>query len=543
MSIKKTLAGIVLAAASLMNLGCDEKTKIEYRDVERWQTPVAEMGVASDDGSYAALRMQDKTDIEAMIFDSADGNLDNISKDSNYSDYPVSFSGNHLIVNSEGPSGNNSKLKVFNVPGRNTVFASDEFRYVFNICPYANGQKVLFQGDKGGSDWHVYMNTIGNNLAQKLLPNAVSSRIESASKDFSVVFVQAYTEPGTGNTLYFLDTTNDALSPLINDSNNYVRLISDNNKKALVHFWNSNPGLKVIDMSSAPVVYVASMPSGKQFGDTRLISENGLGALASLFDINNGDYEFWHMGTQNPPQFKFIAKRDPAAGEYIEDEAISPDGKVVAFGHSASTFKARLYNAETDEFYDPLSGIANLQWSNFMGFSQNGKPVIEYEVSPSVNNNFVVHDPATKTNTQLGQAGYEDFWRRVFTPDNKYFVISAENSATNWRAVILEDLVNSTKKIVEQTGINFDYSGATPDSSHIFLQGRDSTSSNLFMYDVQADVLTNLTNHADLNVNWFNIRAFSKDKSKMYFEERFNNGTKQVKEYTFATGAIRLISY
>jgi WD40 repeat protein len=230
------------------------------------------------------------------------------------------------------------------------------------------------------------------------------------------------------------------------------------------------------------------------------------------------------MGTQNPPQFKFIAKRDPAAGEYIEDEAISPDGKVVAFGHSASTFKAMLYNAETDELYDPLSGIANVQWSNFMGFSQNGKIVLEYEVNPSVNNNFVVHDPATKTNTQLGQAGYEDFWRRMFTPDCKYFMINA-------------------KKIIEQAGVNFEYSNATPDSSHIFLQGRDSTSSNLFMYDVQADALTKLTNHDDLNVNWFSIRAFSKDKSKMYFEERFNNGTKQVKEYTFATGAIRLISY
>ena len=154
----------------------------------------------------------------------------------------------------------------------------------------------------------------------------------------------------------------------------------------------------------------------------------------------------------------------------------------------------------------------------------------------------MLHNPATKANTSIVEAGYNLSSSAEFTPDRKYFVLDAEEDATGWEVIILKDFVNNTTKVVKPTvASDCNYVGVTPDSSRIYLRAEYK---DLVAYDIASDSFVQITNNIlfDKSVN-FRILGHSKDNKKVFFRQDNWNDTETVKQYDFDTGETKIVAY
>jgi len=534
---KNKLTTALLAA--LAAAGCSSKdAETEYVYVDQQQTPIASLKAISSDGEYAALNMQEKTDLETMLFNNGSGTLSNLSNDPENSDFAQAFAGHHLITKKR----NNNDEETINVYDASTgqlVYTSENFSWINRIVPYPDGSRVLFSGVDGSHYSHVMTHAIGSDTAEKLFPTATSSHIEAQSEDNSIIFLYTY-NPSLGDTLHMMKTADNSVVPLINMCCQNVIALSRTGAKAVIYDW-SNDLIKTVDTETAGVQLV-SMPSGKEFCDAEYISENGIGVLLEMEDESTDADEFWHLNTETGT-LEFITQREVGTA-FRYPRAISPDGTIVAIDeYDAPGDNLLIYNSTTQELYNPLLGIAT-EWVNFRGFSADGKAIIEYDDDATGDNITVMHDYATKNNTVLGDsANYVLYSTRNPTQDRKYLPIDGADLATGWQVVLLEDLINGGRKVISQPGFDISYIGSSPDNNHLLLRGRDGISTNLFVYDIADDTIEQVTNNTDPRLDWIYIREHSKDGSNAYFEEGFDNGTGLLRELDYETGEVKDVSY
>lgn len=533
---KKGLTAALLAAIAA---GCSSKDmETEYVYIDHQQTPIASLKAVSSDGDFAALVMQEKNDLEAMVFNTGSG-IANMSNDPLNSDLPRAFAGHHLVTKVlDGNS--DEEIKVYDAETGELVFTSQKFDWINDVLAYPDGSRILYSGIDGSHYSHVFNHAIGSQIAQKLFPSATSSHLDAKSDDGSVIFVTEY-NPSTGDTLYMIKTADDSITPVINMSAHSINAISQNNAKAVAYDWHNNK-IKTIDIATAGVQMI-SLPTGKEFDDVEYISENGAGALVELEDDTTNADEYWRLNTETGV-LEFITQRETGSSyRYLRE--MSPDGKITAFNEYDSTLGdiILLHNAETSELYNPLPGVTTY-WTNFRGFSSEGKAIILYDDNVTGDNIMVLHDPETKNNVTLGDsANYRLQWASNPTQDRNYLPICATDLATGWEVLLLEDLVNGGRKVVSQPGFDLEYIGASPDNEHLLLTGRDGTSTNLFVYDLADDTVEQVTQNTDPRLDWIYLRMHSKDGTNAYFEEGFDNGTGLLRELDYETGEVKEVSY
>lgn len=546
MAFKRIKSGLIKLAtlAALLAPGCSEKINTEQTPENTQQIPTAALKAVSSDGDFAALSMKDKTDLEAMLFSASSGRAENITHSPLISDFARTFAGHNLVTTTR--DGNSEEdLQVYNAETGQKTFSSEKFRWINDVLAYPDGKKVIFSGIDSSAYSHVHSHTIGSQSAEKLFPAATASYMEAKSDDCSVIFLYA-TSPSNGDTLYMLKTADDTVTPIVNLPGHQVSKISKNNATAVLYDWN-NHKIKVLDISTAGLLHTTSMPMGKNFTNVDKLSENGLGAMLQLRDTATEKEEFWHYNTQTG-NLEFVTERNTGSS-YRHPTRISSDGNVSVFSNTDSTTGdgALIHKADTAELYDPLNGIITT-WTDCRGFSSDRRAIIQYDESGTGDNVTILHDTATKTNTVLGDAvNYRLRWSNDPTPDKKNLPINAIEYATGWQVVLLEDLVNGGRKVISQAGIDLEYLGASPDSKHILLRGKDNSSeenaANLFVYNIADELLTQATHNTDPRLDWIYLSVHSKDGSNAYFEERFETGASLMKELDYETLEVKEVAY
>lgn len=530
---------IIAALAALAAAGCSSKdSETEYIYINQQQTPIAALKAISSDGDFAALNMQEKNDLEAMVFSAGSGSLANVSNDPANSDFAQAFAGHHLVTTTRDGNGEED-VKIYDAVTGQRTFQSEKFDWIDRVLAYPDGSKVLFAGIDDSNYMQVYTHTIGSQSAEKMFPTATASHVQAASQDNSIIFLYTYSQ-SIGNVLHMLKTSDNSVTPLINLCCHDVMDISANNKTAVLFYWSTDQ-IKIVDIDTAGVQAV-NMPANKEFDGMEHLSENGHGAIIELEDATTKEEEYWHLNTQTGT-LELITQREVGSA-YRYPRAISPDATIIALSeYDAPGDHVLIYNTCTKELYNPLLGTAS-DWMNFRGFGPNGKAILQYEDDITFDEIVVLHDPATKTNTTLGDAAnYRINWAQTPTADGNYLPINAMELATGWQVVLLEDLANSGRKVIKQPGYNLELITTSPDSKHVLVSGRDSTSTNLFVYNIANDTLEKVTNNTDPRLDWINVAMHSKDSSNAYFEERFDNGTRLLKELDYETKEVKEVSY
>ena len=126
--------------------------------------------------------------------------------------------------------------------------------------------------------------------------------------------------------------------------------------------------------------------------------------------------------------------------------------------------------------------------------------------------------------------------------DNQHLARDAEEIATGWEVVILEDLLNATNKVIQLPGADVNYVDESPDGSTLYLETRGSIP-NLFTYDLATEAITQITNNTDETIRGFRIEEHSKDGQSLIFQERNWNGTETHKQLDLDTGDMRILAY
>ncbi len=537
--IKTTLTGLLITA--LATLASCTKTDTEYVDVNHWQTPISNMRVISEDGKKAALAVQEQTDLEIYIYNAETETKTNLSNDPNNSDMPVAFAGNHLVTKSTDTSGNLNSLKIYDTTTGEVTFETSKTPWLYDIIISQDGARVAYYHND-----NVHVHEIGTSTSQQAVPGAENSNIQRTSHDQTIAFITSWNQ-STGNTVSMLKTADGSVTPIINLNNHYVEAIAADNSKAIVSYWNGTSGIKEIDIATG-AVQIINLPANKEMAGVKNISDDGSTLIAELQNVGEYKDQFWAYNLAIDT-WQFITDQRIDNGPDDEEEyyfeGMTPDGNVIAFEYdhempSQWEFGVRLFNKTTQEMYNPLNGVADLGWTEEEGFTPDNKVLIRYDLTTDSRDYFVLHDPATKTNTQLGETGYTNRWTGRMTSDRKHFALDATEDATGYNAVILENLINGTNAIIKQAGTHFSYVQET--DGFVFLEGRDSLSNNLFAYDIANDVLTPVTSHTDNRVSWFNIADQANDDSRVFFEERYANGTKVLKELEYSTGDLDEVS-
>lgn len=532
---KKTLAGLVITA--LATLASCTKTNTEFVDVHHWQTPIADIEAISDNGDFTALEVQEKDDWEVYLFNMQTGKISNISNDPINSDRPIGFAGNYLMTISENPECQ-EVVKIYDANAGQLTFSTDEFNWVSReIISYDNNTKILLTLDDG-TGTNVYTHTLGTESLEKLIADATYSFLERTSPDKSLVFLEHYGPSGPIMSIF--RTADETITPVLNITNHDVQAISQDNSTAIIEHWNmSTRELKTHDIATN-TVNIVNMPAGKEYDYIYGISDNGATAIVMLEDSVTEEYAFYRLDTA-ARTWDFITNEQIGALHY-NPQAISSDGRLTAF-QEWENYEARLFNADTSEFYDPLSTITHTS-SNLVGFTSDGKVVLNYSTNSGWfgTYNLVLHNPATKTNTPIEDANYSNRWDAEMLSDGQHLVRTAEEIATGWEVVIEEDLINGTKKIIQLPGMDAEYVDESPDGSTLYLESI-CDAPNLFAYNRTTEEITQITDNANETVNGFHIVEHSKDGKSMIFREYNWNGTETYKQRDLDTGLIRIISY
>lgn len=546
--IKKTITGLIMTA--LAALPSCVKTDTEYVDVHHWQTPISNLHVISEDGKKAALGVMENTDLETYLYDADTETKINLSNDPEYSDYPVAFAENYLITRATSQDGDKSKLKVYDTATKEITFETTESRFVHDFIVSPDKTRLVYFHED-----NLYVHTIGTDTTEQLIPGAENSHIQRTSNDKKIAFIDSW-NPNSGTTVSILDMTDGNVTPILNLYGHSVEEISADNSKAILQQWTDDEDTKKVDIASK-TIEIINLPTGKEVDWIRNISDNGQTLIAELQNIGDYKDQYWTYNlTTNTWQFITNQSTDlgPDDEEDFHYEGISPDGNIIAFWYehempSSVEYGIRFYNNQTQEIYDPLSEITDKHVAEIEGFtplgSSHSKIVIRYDTTSDSDYHFVLHDPETKTNTILGETGYTNEYGSEITADRKYFAINAEEDAGGYNAVILEDLVNGTKDIIKKPGVHLYHARknfAQENDEYIFLEGIDSTSTNLFAYNLQTKTLTQITQHADNRIRYFNLSSQADDNSRIFFEERYPNGTKSLLEYEFASGDLDVVS-
>ncbi|MBW2985745.1 hypothetical protein KY333_00015 [Candidatus Woesearchaeota archaeon] len=533
--IKTTLTGLLLTALATLS-SCVEK-ETEYVDVHHWQTPVADIEAISDDGDFTALEVREKDDWEVYVFNMQTGTATNISNDPINSDKTVGFAGHHLITLSENPQ-DIENIKIYDVETGLLTFESDAYSWIGQeIIPYGAGTKVLMNLDDG-TGANIFTHTLGENTLEKLITGSAYSYIEKASEDKSLIFIEH--DSPSGPTMSIFRPADGSITPVLNLSNHDVRHISKNNKTAVMVNWNyPNSDLKTLDIDTNTVNLV-NLPTGKRYDFVYDISENGETAMVMLQDTATDNREWYCLDTATQT-LDFITDAEVGAAIY-DPQSISADGTITAFRDWSSP-EIRLFNADTDEFYDPFNAITHTG-SSILGFTSDGKAVLDYSTNVGWYgiSNLVLHDPATKTNTPIEDSNFSNRWTAEMLPGNQHLARDAEEIATGWEVVILEDLLNATKKIIQLPGLDANYVDHSPDGSTVYIESR-SNMPNLFAYDLATEAVTQITNNTDESVNGFRIEKHSADGQSLIFREYNWNGTETYKQLDFDTGDIKIVAY
>jgi len=551
---KKTLTGLVLLAAatlpSCVKTDTEQVLNTEYVDVHHWQTPISNLYVISEDGKKAALGVMESTDLETFVYDADTETKINLSNDPENSDYPIAFAGDYLITRASSPDGDKSKLKVYDTVTKEITFETTESRFVHDFIVSPDKTKLVYFHED-----NVYVHTIGTNTAEQLIPGAEDSHIQRTSNDKTIAFIDSWNQ-SSGTTLSILDMTDGSVTPILNLYGHSVDEISADNSKAVLRQWTDNKDTKKVDIASK-TIEIINLPAGKEIDWIRNLSDNGQTLIAELQNIGEYKDQYWTYNL-NTNTWQFITDQSTELGPDDEEDfhyaGMSPDGNIIAFWYehempSSVEYGLRFYNNQTQEIYDPLSEITDRHIAEIEGFtplgSSNSKIVIRYDTTSDSDYHFVLHDPETKTNTVLGETGYTNGYNSEITANRKYFAINAYENAGGYSAVILEDLVNGTKEIIKKQGVHLYHTRknfAQENDDYIFLEGIDSTSTNLFAYNLQTKTLTQITQHPDNRISYFNLSSQAEDNSRIFFEERFQNGTKTLMEYEFASGDLDIVS-
>ncbi|MBW2969545.1 hypothetical protein KY309_00085 [Candidatus Woesearchaeota archaeon] len=525
--MKKTLAGLVLAAAAaIFPSGCSKETEIQTQFQDRYLNPIAQMKYVKDDGSLAAFYVNNGTDIETFVFNSASNAFSNVSNDPDFTDYPAGFLGNDVVAISYSPDGSVQKLKIFTSNG---VFVSDECEEFNDVV--INSSNFMFEVENN-NDQDVMTFNPATGLFEKVVPHSNESYIQAVSKDGSVALIKGY-DSYSGYTVYM--RKDGVLTPLINLSGHYGEAISDDNKKAYIRFSSGGEGIKVVDVDTQNI-QTFNAPSTFDWTNVSKVSPDGLSAIVNAEENGFSNDRYYRLDTATGT-WTYICDEN---NFFVAD--ISGDGVLTVFQGGFYGSDVRLFNASTPEFYMPVSTTLYSNQS-FLGFTSNNKALITGNDTSTWNLECILHDPATKTNTLLGDSvNYEIDYVAELSPNKEYVALNSREIATGYDAVQLVDLIGTQNHLIKQTGFDVRYTGMSPDNSRVYVQSIGMGASNLLSYDLQTQTFTQITNHADRRVDWFTILGQSNDGGILYFEEYHENGTKEILEYESASGLVTKIS-
>ncbi len=532
------LAGLAFIVSTLLPFGCS-KNKTEYitNEVLRDQTPVARRFLLSESGKSVAMEVQNNDDLEVYMFDSVDDSSLNVSNNPADSDFPILFAGDNLISVTQKLDTTND-FRVYDANTRQLVFQTDDFERInWDFMCYPDDSKVIFSGDKGDGI-KLYRHEFGTQTLEELISGSTSGFPHMTSQDGTLMFIEYFKAP-QGNILAMLDTSDESITPILNLFGHNVTAISKNNKTALIPYWaGSDMGLKTLDIPTNTVQEPA-MPAGNRFKWTDALSDNGEGAIVMLQDTTNGDWYINHLDVVNQTFTLFKTIPSAPVNEFRATD-MSSDGITGKVQDSFADFE--LYHSGRDELYDPFAAMTYDE-SKFIGFTSDNKSVIsKTNFSPSWTKEIYLHDPSTKTNTQITEPGYNINWSAVMLPNKQIFAIDAQEIATGWDGILLKDVVNNTSQIIKQAGLSLDYVGCTPDSSKVYVTNR-SDNQNLYVYDIATDNLEQITNYGDNEVFNFRILEHSKDSNVVLFRTHNWNSTQTVKRFNLTTKELDTVGF
>lgn len=523
MGIKRTLAELVLAA-SLLLPSCDTKVEKETVYVDQWQNPVADMQSISSTGRFASFRFNQGTDVEAFVFDSDTKTLSNVSNDPVNTDFPMGFLGENLVTRCIAPNGEFEQFKLYNSSG-NLIYETQKFPNTREFMVHSDSMFVI-EAPNGNND-KIYVFDLNTMSLTDAIPSAKWNYIHEVSQDGRVIFIRSHEDNGD-SSVHMLKS--GVLSLVSDDPDyDYVERVSDNGKKAFLYSWNHPDVMKVFDTDTSLTQDII-MPFGSTLNEFVSFSQDGLCALVDV-EESSGEY-IYHLNTSTGA-WKFIRPTDTGMDFF----GMSKDGSLTAFNDYKND-RIMVFKESTPEFYAVQT---NFSYTMFEGFTFDNKLVLGGWGEEQEDYSIIIHDPVTKTNSQIADPNYE-YHNCDMLPNREYLVIDAVETGTNNRVVVLEDLVSHTRKVIKQPGVNLRTNDASLDGSYIFLENSSGPTNNLFGYKMSTATLVQITNNPAGWQGWFNVPDFPNNGDTLYFDQEYLNGTKEKMSYKFATGELTKIS-